>query len=65
MNYPINLWPDGSVVTEDGEVIGTHDLIDGAIWTFTPADGSESILSDAFMSSFCEKVHMWWKAKCA
>lgn len=58
-DYAINLWDDMSVVTRDGEVIGTWGLIDGAIYTFTPTGSSEVMFIDPFVGPLCGEIQRW------
>ncbi len=59
--FKINLLKDRSVVTEDGEVIGTWGDIDDAILTFSPSGSSEVLISDPFLAPFCRKILDWWE----
>ncbi len=58
--FKINLLEDGSVISKDGEYLGTWGTDESdAIYEFTP-DGAEDVLfSDPFMGVLCQKVLSW------
>lgn len=60
MQYRINLLNDGSVVTKDGEYLGTWGTDDSdAIYEFTPDGETVPILQDVFMGRFCTAIEEW------
>lgn len=61
--WPITLLDDGSVITEDGEVLGKWDALNDAIYTFTPLGSEVVIISDSFRGSFCESIKEWHEAR--
>ena len=68
--YSINLLgayevETGDVATQDGEIIGTWTLIDGALYDFTPMDGDQPILTDPFVWSLCSRIGEWLEAQAA
>ncbi len=57
--YPINLCNDGSVVTRDGELIGTWAMDQYDTPSFTP-DGEEAILFEApLIGLLCIRIRKW------
>lgn len=67
LKYPINLigayeLEIGDVATQDGEIIGTWTLFNGAIYEFTPLGGERPILSDPFVWSLCNRISEWCEA---
>lgn len=66
--YPINLLgayevETGDVATDDGEVIGTWKLIDGALYDFTPIGGDQPILTDPYIWRLCNRIGDWLEAQ--
>lgn len=60
LRYPINLSPDGSVVTKDGEYLGTWDTDEtDALYQFTADGASEPLFVDPYRSSLCGKIERW------
>ncbi|TIR15968.1 MAG: hypothetical protein E5X34_27000 [Mesorhizobium sp.] len=60
LRFEINLLADGSVVTKDGEYLGTWitDETD-AFYEFTPEGASEATISSAFIGSLCKMIADW------
>lgn len=58
--YPINLLRDGSVVTADGEYLGswTTDEAD-AIYQFTPDGSAEVLIESVFRGKLCSFIREW------
>lgn len=68
LQHPINLLgayelDSGDVATQDGEIIGTWTLVNGAIYDFTPLGGDQPILSDPFVWSICSRIGEWLSAR--
>ena len=68
LKYPINLigaydLEFGDVATQDGEIVGTWTLIDGALYEFTPLGGDQPILIDPFIWSLCKSIGEWLEAR--
>jgi hypothetical protein len=64
MPFPITLCDDLSVVTQDGEYLGTWSTGEtDAIYDFTPDGASEALLFDPYRWSLCEKIQKWHEAK--
>ncbi len=58
--YPITLCDDFSVITEDGEYLGTWDTDEtDAFFQFYPEGATEPLFIDPFMGKLCEKVKAW------
>ena len=66
--YPINLlgayeFESGDVATQDGEIIGSWTLINGALYDFTPLGCDRPILTDPFVWRLCNSIGEWLKAQ--
>lgn len=60
MRFRINLLEDGSVVTADGEYLGTWQTDESdAFYEFIPDGKSEPLFSDVFMGPFCKVIENW------
>lgn len=60
LRFAINLLPDGSVVTMEGEYLGTWDTDEtDAFYLFTPVGASEPLFVDPYRWSLCEKIERW------
>lgn len=60
LRFRINLLEDGSVVTADGEYLGTWGTDESdAIYEFTPDGDAEPLLFDPFVKFLCEKIENW------
>jgi hypothetical protein len=57
--WKINLLEDGSVVTQDGEYLGTWDMDENDHPSFTPDGASESLLFHTFIPMLCDKIEEW------
>ena len=63
MVYPINLCDDGSVVTRDGELIGTWGLDQYEFASFVP-DGEDICLFEApLVGLLCMSIREWYESK--
>ncbi|MBA4774284.1 MAG: hypothetical protein H2044_01335 [Rhizobiales bacterium] len=59
----INLLEDGSVVTREGEFLGTYELdAEDHPW-FTPDGATEPTLSKPFIPLFCQEIERWHRQK--
>lgn len=55
---------DGSVVTDDGEYLGTWDTDESdALYEFTPDGASTPLFSDVFMGPLCRVIATWHDSK--
>lgn len=60
LRFNINLLPDMTVVTRDGEIIGTWDTDwTDAFYQFTPNGAAEPILMDPYRWKLCEQIEAW------
>lgn len=60
LRYLINLLQDGSVVTKDGEYLGTWSTDEtDAIYEFTPDTEDVPTLFDPFMRGLCDQIEAW------
>lgn len=57
--YPVNLCDDGSVITEDGEYLGTWTLDKYRDFGFTPDGAGEPLLSYPLLGLLCMKIRDW------
>jgi hypothetical protein len=58
--YPINFLDDGSVVTRDGEYLGTWTTDESdAIYEFTPDGAIEPLFDDVFKGALCRTIREW------
>jgi hypothetical protein len=63
--YTINLLPDGSVVHQDGEYLGTwhiDDLTD-AFHVFTPDGADKFLFMDPDVLGLCQKIEGWMNSR--
>lgn len=55
--YSINLLPDGTVVTRDGEYLGTWAIDEtDAIYMFTPDEANAPAVMATFIPGLCAKI---------
>lgn len=60
MRYDINLLEDGSVITKDGEFLGTWDTDESNVFhEFTPDGATEPLISDPFLGVLCQRIKEW------
>ncbi len=57
--YRINLQEDGSVVTQDGEYLGTWEGDENDHPSFTPDGHTEPLLFHPFRYRLCEMIEEW------
>lgn len=63
LKYNINLLEDGTVVTRDGEFLGTYDLdAEDHPW-FTPDGETQPTIFHPFIPLFCEEIEDWHRVK--
>ncbi|NTZ90482.1 hypothetical protein [Agrobacterium tumefaciens] len=63
LRYNINLLEDGSVVTRDGEFLGTYHLdAEDHPW-FIPDGATEPVLGEMFFPIFWEAIENWHRKK--
>jgi hypothetical protein len=64
MRWPINLLEDGTVVTSDGEYLGTWGTDESdAVYQFTPDGASEVLFADVFKGRLCSTIWEWHEAR--
>ena len=49
----------GDVITRDGEIIGTWELLSGALYTFTPTGASEHLFIDPHLGLLTSRIQEW------
>ncbi len=59
LRWKINLLEDGSVVTQDGEYLGTWQTDENDHPCFTPDGETEALLFDVFIPSLCDRIEQW------
>jgi len=60
LRYAVNLLPDESVVTMEGEYLGTWDTDEtDALYQFTPDSESEPLFVDPYRQSLCNRIEQW------
>jgi hypothetical protein len=60
LRFAINLLNDGSVVTRDGEYLGTWAVDEtDAFYEFTPDGATEVLLGHPFMGFLCKFIEEW------
>lgn len=57
--YDINLWEDGSVVTRDGELLGTWTEDEYGHPSFTPEGATEALFFESWRGLLCKKIAAW------
>ncbi|WP_114283723.1 GIY-YIG nuclease family protein [Candidatus Halocynthiibacter alkanivorans] len=60
--FKINLCDDGSVVTRDGEYIGTWETDEYDVISFIPNGESEPLYSQMWMGPLCKRIADWHEA---
>ena len=64
LRWPINLLKDGSVVTEEGEYLGTWGTDESdSIYEFTPDGAAEPLLGHPFVKFLCDSIEKWHSQK--
>jgi hypothetical protein len=59
--YPINLCDDGSVVTRDGELIGTWGMDQYDALSFSPDGGTAPLLEAPLVGLLCISIRDWYE----
>ncbi|POO56166.1 hypothetical protein CTT39_05315 [Agrobacterium rosae] len=59
LKFKINLMDDGSVVTRDGEYLGTWELDAEDHPSFTPDGHTEQLLWSPWVGLLCEEIEQW------
>lgn len=59
LRWNIKLLSDGSVVTHDGEYLGTWQCDENDHPSFTPEGQTEPLLFDVFVQSLCDQIEEW------
>lgn len=60
LRWPINLLEDGSVVTQEGEYLGTWGTDESdAMYEFTPDGAAEPLLCNVFVKFLCDSILQW------
>lgn len=59
LRFPINLCDEGSVVTKDGEFLGTWTMDEHEHPSFTPDGALEPLLSHALVGLLCLDIRAW------
>lgn len=57
--FKINLCEDGSVVTEDGEYLGTWEADENSHYSFTPDGETEVLFFEMWVGLLCQKIADW------
>jgi len=57
--YPVNLCDDGSVITNDGEYLGTWSMDEYEHPSFTPDGEEEALLSHVLVGLLCYAIRDW------
>ena len=66
MRYRINLLEDGSVVTRDGEYLGTWGTDEtDAFYEFYPDGSSERMFLHPFVPFLCKMIEEWHEGEAA
>lgn len=62
--FPINLLPDHSVVTQEGEYLGSWGTDESdAMYEFTPDGAEQYLLESPFRWELCERILSWHQAR--
>ena len=59
MQWRINFWENGDVVTDDGEVIGTWQRDAEDHPSFTPAGASRALIWSIGLPSLAQQIETW------
>lgn len=58
--YEVNLLDDGSVITQDGALLGTWAMdSSGTIYQFIPDGSAEVLIEEVFKAAFCSMILEW------
>jgi hypothetical protein len=61
--WKINLREDGSVVTEDGEYLGTWQTDENDHPSFTPDGDSVALIFDVSIPALCDRIEEWLESR--
>ena len=61
--FKINLCDDGSVVTQDGEYLGTWEMDENDHPSFTPDGETEVLFFEMWVGLLCQKIADWHEAQ--
>jgi len=60
LSRPMNLLKDDSVVTQDGEYLGTWNTDESdAMYGFTPDGAAAPLLCNVFVKFMCDSIKLW------
>lgn len=63
LRFKINLCEDGSVITKDGEYIGTWSMDDNEHPAFIPDGATETLFYSPWVGLLCQEIREWYEAK--
>ena len=63
LRWKINLLDDGSVVTQDGEYLGTCEFDENDHPSFTPDGETEALFFDVMIPRLCDRIEEWRKSR--
>lgn len=59
LRWAINLLDDGSVVTRDGEYLGTWEADENDHPSFIPDGATEELFFSPYVGMLCEQIKVW------
>ena len=62
LRFKINLCEDGSVITKDGEYLGTWEMDENEHPSFFPDGASDPLFFSGFIGLLSEKIREWHEA---
>ena len=63
LRFKINLCEDGSVITKDGEYIGTWSMDENEHPAFIPDGATEALIYSPWVGLLCQEIREWYEAK--
>lgn len=63
LRFKVNLCEDGSVITKDGEYIGTWSMDENEHAAFVPDGATEILLFSPWVGLLCQEIREWYEAK--